>query len=125
MRLALLLPLWLVFAIGEPSLVHQCPMHDVASTQGTAIDPHATHAEHAEHAEHAPADRPAPHSHQCCSCIGACTAASSVVAPRPAAIPAALIALGEPLAPATVVQSVRVEAHRVLPYANGPPAQRG
>jgi hypothetical protein len=102
-----------VFAIGEPNLVHRCPMHDTAGA-------HDAHGEHAAHGQHG--SQPAPHSHQCCSCIGACTTAAGAVVPTVALVPTAIVSLADPAAPATQVQFARFEAQRVLPYANGPPA---
>ncbi|HEU4995100.1 MAG TPA: hypothetical protein VFT29_09770 [Gemmatimonadaceae bacterium] len=117
-RLALFLPLWLVCAVGEPSLVHQCPMHSMGGAGARQEAP----AGHAGHSTEAPA---APHSHGHCSCIGSCTTATGAVVPQVASAPAASIVLAEPLVPAPLHQSARAEAYRLLPYANGPPAIGG
>ena len=106
--LASLLAIWLSLTLGEPALVHHhCPMHDA---------PAAAHAGHAGHGE-------APTHHgPACTCIGACSASSSVatlaavvtiLAPRVVDVGSAAIS---PTADAPATHRARV-----LPFANGPP----
>lgn len=117
MRFALLLPLWLVLAIGEPSLVHSCPMHGAAGLQHGSGDPHAAHAGHAP-VDSRPEAPPPTHN---CSCIGTCTMGAGAVVPPVAVALVAGVSFVEPLSPATRVQHARYEADRLLPYPNGPP----
>ena len=114
-RLAILLPIWLVFAIGEPSMVHRCPTHDVAG-----MLPPAAASHHGAHGSSSPA--PTPHSTHGCSCLGACTIVPVAVAPRATLTPSALVVTFEVTIPAARLLDARCDAYRALPYANGPPA---
>ena len=117
-RLALLLPVWLALAVGEPSVVHQCPMH------GGSAMAMAEHGGHAGHSHHAPAQS-GKQTHHTCSCISECANSAALVVAQtptilwPNVLPAIRIAVASPLVPA------RRDAHTPLPFANGPPARIG
>lgn len=127
--------LWITAALVEPAGVRGCAMHggravqampapSAASASAGAADAHAHHGPSAT----SPVDAGAPESsgHECCTCLGRCCAASTVVAP---AVSVAFVASVEQRTarPATV-STTRPETERpyALPFANGPPlAVRG
>src|SRR4051812_34010735 len=117
MRLALLLPAWLAFAIADPGVLHSCPMHGglPATTQQAP--------QHSQHSHHGAPSTPAPeHHHGSCSCIGACTPAATAFTPSAAA----QLVLGWVLdasAPVALVRNDVVvrESQLRLPWANAPP----
>jgi len=119
MRFVLLLPVWLVLAIGEPSLAHSCPTHGIPV-------PGQSSATHDAHAGHSPAHShdSAPQRKHSCTCIGCCTLAGGALLPNAPLVVAATVALRDPVgrdAPALVSHG---DAQLLLPFANGPPVQR-
>ena len=113
-QLVLLLPLWLALAVGEPSLVHPCPMHGalVQATSG---------GEHGAHQHHGAVPGQNQDSRHECSCIDGCAASATAFVAAPAEVPLATIALREPRTlPASDFRARFISA-RVLPYPNGPP----
>lgn len=127
---AALFALWFAFVIGDPGLLHACPMHgghgahaSAASTATTASEHHAAmmHTDAASHAT----SHDASHHHggaTTCTCVGQCCATPAVASLPPVAslhVPAT-VALVEPvqrvaLQPTTAAPDTR------LPFANGPP----
>jgi hypothetical protein len=127
--LAAIYSLWLFVVLGEPPMVHTCPVHSLGhaghamAMGGMAMgdmpmDGMASHHHGATQSPSAPSD----HSSKTCTCLGDCC---SVV---PAALPAPRIV-------ATVVETVRIPTpgrpqHEyvaawvdfVLPFSTAPPA---
>jgi hypothetical protein len=137
---AALFALWFAVIIGDPGLLHACPMHGnhgsahaaAASTAGGhhAATMHTSAATSDEASSNAPAGMSHQTSHDAshhsgsntCTCVGQCCA-TPAIAPVPAVanlhVPAT-VALVEPvqrvaLQPATTAPDLR------LPFANGPP----
>ena len=118
---AALFALWFALVLGDPGLLHSCPMH---GGHGSA---HATASAGNEHGMTAHGEHGASHhgSHGKtgpCTCVGQCCAAPALASlPTVAALVVpATIALAEPtlhvaLEPAAVSPTLR------LPFANGPP----
>jgi hypothetical protein len=124
-----LFALWFALVLGDPGVLHSCPMHGghgAAHSAATATAP-ATPAGHAAHgapaAEHAAADA-APHHDApvTCSCVGHCCAASAV-APLPQVtalhVPEPVAEPRHPLAAPASVAPTAPDLR--LPFANGPP----
>jgi hypothetical protein len=122
LRFALLLPLWLVFAVGEPSLVHSCPTHGGAAGAGVAVAEHSGHGEaHApHHASHSHGG--APQGKHYCTCIGCCTIAGGAVLPHTSVVSIGAVIVGQSALPNAPSRVSHRDAHLLLPYANGPPA---
>jgi hypothetical protein len=118
-RLALLFPLWLTLAVGEPSLVHQCPMHGGTSATEASTSAHAVHGGHAHHTAPQQSGKQTRHS---CSCISECANSLAVVVATPATVPLAHVVPTTHVEIATSLFQDRREAHTPLPFANGPPA---
>jgi len=103
---------WFVLAAGEAPFAHRCPVHDA---------PQSVPAGHGA-AHHGAADEQAPSSskHDCCTCVGACTAAGAVAAPADSPT---VVAVAAPLT--REATPAGYTAHhataRLLPFANGPP----
>ena len=126
---AALFALWFAVIIGDPGLLHACPMHGGhgvahAAASSTASKHHAA-TMHTTAATGDAVSHDASHHHgaaNTCTCVGQCCATPSL-APLPTVaslhVPAT-IALAEPvqrvaLQPATAAPDLR------LPFANGPP----
>ncbi len=125
---AALFALWFAVIIGDPGLLHACPMHGnhggahaAASSTNTH---HAASMHQAATTSDAASHDASPHhgGSSTCTCVGQCCATPSL-APLPAVanlhVPAT-VALVEPvqrvaLQPATAAPDLR------LPFANGPP----
>jgi len=129
--LAALFALWFAFVLGDPGLLHECPMHGghgVASTATTTSVEHHSSA----HAQHAAAEHAASHgaSHDAshhgktgpCTCVGQCCVAPSV-APLPTVAALHVPATVSRAEPARLVAFVVAPAapDTRLPFANGPP----
>jgi hypothetical protein len=133
--LAALFALWFAFVVGDPGLLHSCPMHGghaMASASAGVEHAATTQTGHAAMG-HAMSHEAAPHqatSHDAshhgssgqCTCMGQCCVATAV-APLPAVaalhVPAA-IALAEPAQRVAFVVAPAAPDTR-LPFANGPP----
>jgi hypothetical protein len=118
-HLAILLPLWLALAVGEPSLVHQCPMH----AGGHA--PAQRSAGQGEHAHHGAPSTPEQRHPQSCNCITGCVGAAAIVVADAVVVPVARVVPLAPMTPTTSLFVAQRAAHPPLPYPNGPPALVG
>jgi hypothetical protein len=129
-----LFALWFAIVLGDPGMLHACPMHgghgaqgaqqaaapapghDMAGMHGHHMAPPTTQGSHQGSQHQAPAPGP-------CTCVGHCCAAPvpaplPIVAtlPIPAVVAEARHPLAAPSSPAPAAPDVR------LPFANGPPA---
>ena len=125
--LAALFALWFAVVLGDPGLLHSCPMHGghgVASATASADAGHRM----VGHGEHASMDHGASHDASQhgksgpCTCVGQCCVAPAV-APLPAAaamhVPATVSRAEPALLVAFVVAPAAPDTR--LPFANGPP----
>lgn len=114
--------LWFAIVLGDPGVLHSCPMHGGHGATHAAASAHAGHDMHgaqpaatSDSAEHH--DAPAP-----CTCVGHCCAASSV-APIPTVpavhVPAAVAEVQHPLTAPSADAPASPDLR--LPFANGPP----
>ena len=113
--------LWFAIVLGDPGVLHSCPMHGGHGAAHAAVSAHAGHEMHgakattSDAAEHH--DAPAP-----CTCVGHCCAASSV-APIPTVpavhVPAAVAEVQHPLTCPSADAPASPDLR--LPFANGPP----
>jgi hypothetical protein len=125
--LAALFALWFAFVLGDPGLLHSCPMHGGHGMAGMAASAGMQHHS-AGNAEHASMDHATSHdaSHHgssgLCTCVGSCCVAPAV-APLPNVpalhVPAA-VAHAEPVERVAFVVAPAAPDTR-LPFANGPP----
>lgn len=125
--LAALFALWFAFILGDPGLLHACPMHGghgVASATASAGAEHhmAAHGVHASASHDASPDASHHGKTAPCTCVGLCC-----IAPALASLPA-VAALHVPVTisraePAQLVAFVVAPAapDLRLPFANGPP----
>jgi hypothetical protein len=122
-----LFALWFAMVLGDPGVLHACPMHGGhGATHSAAAASPAAHGEHSAHAmsaaEAAPeaghhGDTPAP-----CTCVGHCCAAPAVAPVSPAAavaVPEAVAEVRRPLAAPSSDPTPSPDLR--LPFANGPP----
>ena len=124
---AALFALWFAVIIGDPGLLHACPMHGShggahAAASSTAGEHHSAAMHEGATTDAASHDASPHHGSNSCTCVGQCCATPSL-APLPAVanlhVPAT-VALVEPvqrvaLQPTTAAPDLR------LPFANGPP----
>ena len=126
-----LFALWFALVLGDPGVLHACPMHGghggshatVAATTSATASSHDAHASHdasgvaaaAEQSQH-------PDAPPACTCVGHCCAAS-VVAPVPtvAAVHVPTAAAESRHVSARPSCDVPASPDRLLPFANGPP----
>ena len=138
--LAAFLALWVALVVGEPSLVHSCPVHDGMAAAGhgshvaamaTVMEmPASSRSAHGADASTttAPADTPAPShqdGHHGCTCPGDCSAGSASAPALPAPPTGALVvATYRAVAGArpAAASRPRLAPPHALPFANGPPA---
>lgn len=125
---SVLFALWFAAVLGDPGVLHSCPMHGAG--HGAVASQHAAHATHEAsaaqatmHAEHGSPDGNSHHAPGPCTCVGHCCAAS-IVAPLSVAtalyVPVEVLAEHDPL---QSVPSVPRDAPTLrLPFAIGPPA---
>jgi hypothetical protein len=128
-----LFALWFAVVLGDPGLLHSCPMHGghgtahAAASTGDAMPAHGAHASHdgtaTSTAQH-DAQQGAPHHQKTgpCTCVGQCCAVSAVASvPVVAAmhVPATVSRAGQPLAVA--LGDAPASPDTRLPFANGPP----
>ena len=118
--------LWFAFVLGDPGLLHACPMHGGHAVSSAAASAGAEH--HATHGEHGSASHATSHdtSHHGgtgpCTCVGQCCVAPAV-APLPtvaALYVPATVSRAEPSLLVAFVVAPSAPDHR-LPFANGPP----
>jgi hypothetical protein len=124
-----LFALWFAMVLGDPGVMHSCPMHGQhgAAHSASAAATVTTHDGHAVHS--APTgeggwteaghqgDTPAP-----CTCVGHCCAAAAVAPVSPAStvvIPDAVARVRRPLA--APASDAPASPDLRLPFANGPP----
>ena len=125
-----LFALWFSFGLGDPGMLHSCPMHGAqggaapasavagADMQGM----HGMHSMHAESASQTPGGTSQHDAHGVCTCIGNCCAASAAAPLRTAAalsVPASVPEVRQPLAAPS--NDAPASADTRLPFANGPP----
>lgn len=114
--LSALFAVWLALMMGDAGLVgHHCPTHDGAVAAAGAMDAHVGHATHGGH------DAPNGGHHRC-TCLGACSASSSVTLAGPVDVPVPMVVLFTAAAVDAPPASAPVaRADFTLPFANGPP----
>lgn len=109
-----LLAVWFVLTVGEPSVVHICPMHSSAAAE-LAAGHHAGHS--TSHHSHSAGQ----HAHHC-TCISCCVgSASSALAPSGYRLeaPALVAAFAPPTLPSDAVPLE--DPPHLLPPGTGPP----
>jgi hypothetical protein len=120
--------LWFAMVLGDPGVLHSCPMHGghgaVGAAAAAAPAGHEGHSAHGSTSASSSAETgqhrgtPAP-----CTCVGHCCAAP-VVAPLPTVtslhVPAAVAEVRHPLAVPS--RDVPASPDTRLPFANGPPS---
>jgi hypothetical protein len=124
-----LFALWFALVLGDPGVLHSCPMHGghgSAHAGSVAATPtlHGAHAAHAAPAADAGApeaahhgDTPAP-----CTCVGHCCAAPAVAPVSPVAVLAVPEAVADVRHPvSTPSRDAPASPDLRLPFANGPP----
>ena len=120
--LATLIAIWLPLIVGEPGVVHPCPMHG-------AHPPIATSERSAPQAHHAVSTRgrsdggaPPSHDHHGCTCVGSCTSIAGAV-PAPDAPTISVIEAGYAARPArpNAESLARQAPEYSRPYTTGPP----
>ena len=130
--LATFLAVWFPLVIGEPGVLHPCPMHGAGAAHATmhhaGMQDAAMHhgAMHDGAMHDAPSGAPAAphHDHSGCTCITCCSVSvAGLLAPD---VPASTIdvvvrSVIAALPPAT--QLPQSSATHVRPYPTGPPAQ--
>lgn len=122
---AALLLLWFAVSTGEPAALHSCPVHDPrasAQARGTALGLDAQPGGALGHS----------HSHQVpqrdseqrgCTCIGECSAGSSVTWLPGARVVLAVADVRQIRMELPPAESPAITAPAfLLPYANGPPS---
>lgn len=116
---AVVFGVWFAVALGEPAVLHACPMHGAAH-----VHHDASHGATAHHAggDHSSSSLPGSH-HSGCTCIGLCCAAAVTVVPiAPVAL---LVAESTVRAPAPVRRSTAAyrpsPTEHVRPPSQGPP----
>lgn len=123
--LSALFALWFAFVIGDPGLLHACPMHGGdAMAHSAASAGGAQHMMHAAHGAAGHVSHDASHHGKSapCTCVGQCCVASAV-APLPtvaALVVPVTVARAEPALLVAFVAAPAAPDTR-LPFANGPP----
>jgi len=120
-----LLAVWFVLSVGEPSVVHICPMHASAAAE-LAADGHGEPAHHAagHHAEHGASSHShstGQHQHHC-TCINCCvgSAASALAASSVQLQTPHVVAVVAQLPSRDGVRALEAPPH-LLPPSTGPP----
>jgi len=121
----MLLAVWLPLIVGEPGLLHPCPMHGALATAiGSARHAPAGVAEHhhASSQQQTSHNRAPGHDHRNCTCVSCCT--GSVGAPStPVTVTTVVVALyevGRGQRAADLLPSLALDHSR--PYPTGPPS---
>jgi hypothetical protein len=130
---AALFALWFAFVLGDPGLLHRCPMHGghgAGAIAPTGGENHAMHGEHSAASHTASNDASQDVSHDAphhgtssqCTCVGQCCVAS-VAATLPvvaaAYVPTTISRVEQPFVVA--LGDAPASADTRLPFANGPP----
>jgi hypothetical protein len=119
---AALFALWFAIVLGDPGMLHACPMHGSHGASATATQEHAVHQHGAAHHAAAGEQAQQPDESAPCTCIGHCCAVS-ISAPI---VATEVLVDGERI----VVAGVQPEYPRAdapaapdvrLPFANAPP----
>ena len=116
---AILMALWLSLTLGEPGVVHFCPMHGGAvGARGAGHGASHGATTHATQQHQAPPG----HGHAGCTCLGACsvTGFGAVLPSVETAVPVPPISVPADAPPAEQAGR-RPSPDRLLPFANGPP----
>lgn len=124
---SVLFALWFAAVLGDPGVLHSCPMHGGHRAAVTQDAAHATHDGHAARgdapARHGSSDGESHHTPGPCTCVGHCCAAPAVA---PLSVTPAVYVPVEVLAERDSLQSAPIvpcaAPTRRLPFANGPPA---
>ncbi|MEP7002330.1 MAG: hypothetical protein ABI969_17710 [bacterium] len=112
-----LFALWFAVVLGDPGVLHSCPMH---GAHAMASGGHASHAAAAHHQSHDSA--PTKNSSGDCSCVGQCCAAAAVASLPAVASFAVPAHVARPSAlPEYPRDDIPSSPHVRLPFANGPP----
>lgn len=109
--------LWFALVLGDPGVLHSCPMHGshAGHSAVTGHEPHAA-SHHAAAGEHG-SQHQAP-----CTCVGSCCASAVAV---PHVVAESLVVIADVEQPQLVVAWRQVVLPRApdvrLPFPNGPP----
>lgn len=121
--LATLLAVWFPLMVGEPGVLHLCPMHG-GSPVASAPQP-AAHAHHGAAASTELTSKQGSrqgHDHHHCTCIASCTStATAVPAPDPPAVVVVEAAYATKSALPNVGSLARPAPEYSRPYTTGPP----
>ncbi len=118
---AAMFALWFAMVLGDPGVLHSCPMHGGHAAQTKGAPGHQQHAAaHERAASHDSSRMPAPTAP--CTCVGHCCA-TPATAPLPTVptfvVPAAVA--DETSLPELAGGELSASADVRLPFANGPP----
>jgi hypothetical protein len=114
---AALFALWFAIVLGDPGLLHSCPMHGAHAAQASSASAHAMHGTASAHHGSQKQLPTGP-----CTCVGHCCA-TTAVAPLPRLATFAVPAhVAQPVAfPEFPSEQVPASPDLRLPFANGPP----
>jgi hypothetical protein len=123
---AALFALWFAFVLGDPGLLHACPMHGghgaAHASAAASHDMAAMHGEHGAPGSTTSHEGSSHHGNTQCTCVGMCCAAPAV-----ATLPT-VVAMHVPVTVARTEPVLRVALQPAsaapdtrLPFANGPP----
>ncbi|MEO8337625.1 MAG: hypothetical protein ABI664_21795 [bacterium] len=121
---AALFALWFAAILGDPGVLHSCPMHGAHSVHASATSAQPTHDMHGgastHHASHGDSHQQTPTGP--CSCVGHCSATNAV-----ASVPAVArftvpvhVALPK-VQPEFPEDGIPASPDLRIPFANGPP----
>jgi hypothetical protein len=119
-----LFALWFAAVLGDPGVLHSCPMHGAHAGQTAGASTQSTHDMHGGASGH---HAPSGDSHQKaptgpCSCVGHCCAANAVAAAPMAATFTVPVHVALPNArPEFPDDAIPASPDLRLPFANGPP----
>jgi hypothetical protein len=119
---AALFALWFAAVLGDPGVLHSCPMHGGHASQATAPAGHEGHgsAAAAHHASSGNSQHQAPTGP--CSCVGHCCATNAVAAVPTVASFTVPVHVALPNArPEFPDDAIPASPDLLLPFANGPP----
>ena len=130
--LASFLAVWFPLVIGEPGVLHPCPMHGAAAAHSAAHHGAASHAAMQHGSMHdagmrdaSPAAPVAPHhSHAGCTCITCCAVSvAGVLAPDAPASTIDVVVRSVAAVSHPATELLHSSATHVRPYPTGPPSQ--